>query len=254
MYKIIFAAKAKPGLTRAQGLHHLRHNHAPLVFGSATNRESHKTYIQNHALEAPAAVEATFDRDWIVESWRDETVIELEPPVAPEAIRVREDTKNFADRDSVLTVKVEEQPVWQATADEPFAAAPIKVITYYRRPQGMSLQDFDTIVGPRSQELAMHPTFRREVRSYIRNRTQPRPPIKALDLNRTLDTAPPYDAVDIWRFPDAEAVRRLFEDKDFRAALGEFEKEVADPDSLFRLMTVENVVFDDAKVDPASRL
>lgn len=253
MYKIIFAAKAKPGLTRAQALHHLRHNHAPLVFGSPTNRQSHRTYIQNHALEAPAAVEATFDRDWIVESWRDETVIELEPPVAPEAILVREDTKNFADRETVLTVQVAEQPVWQAASDEPFATAPIKVFTYYRRPQGMSLQDFDTIIGPRSQGLSMHPTFRREVRSYIRNRTKPRPPIVALDGDRTPETAPPYDVVDIWRFRDAEAVRRLFEDSDFRAALGEFEKDVAECASLFRLMTAENLVFDDAKVDPASR-
>lgn len=252
--KILFAARAKPGLTRAQALHHLRYHHAPLVFACQTNRQKQKTYIQNHALDAPAAVGATLDRDWVIEQWRDETFILPEPPVAPDAILVREDTGRFPDRATLLTVQVEERAVWQAVAGEPFAAAPIKVFTFYRRPRGMSREDFDSIIGPRSKALSTHPVFRREVRSYISNRTQPGegPPV-TVDAHPSADKTPPCDAVNVWRFRDPEAVRRLFEDNNFRQALGEFEKQVSERDSSFRLMTQENMLFDDAKVDPASR-
>jgi hypothetical protein len=252
--KIMFAARAKPGLTRAQALRHLRYKHAPLVFACHTNRQRQKTYIQNHALEAPATVGATLDRDWVIEQWRDETFILTEPPVAQDAILVREDTGRFPDRATLLTVQVKERSVWQAVDDEPFAAAPIKLFNFYCRPHSMSREDFDPIIDHQSKALSTHPAFRREIRSYISNRTQPGegPPV-TVDAHPSADKTPPCDAVDVWRFRDAEAARRLFEDNDFRQALGEFEKQVSERDSSFRLLTEENMLFDDAKVDPASR-
>jgi hypothetical protein len=252
--KLLFAVRAKPGLTRAQVLHHLRHNHAPLVKAAVTNRRQQRTYIQNHALEAPAAVNATLDRDWIIESWRDETVIRTEPPVAPDAIIVREDEGRFPDQSTLLTLQVEEQPVWYATDNETFAEAPVKVFTYYRRAPGMSADDFEKSVVPLSEILASNEAFRREVRSYIRNRSQPGagpPPIPTPTPFAAKN--PPYDAVDVYRFRDLEAVRRLFEDSEFRAALSAFEAGLFDPEAIFRLVTEENLVFDDAMVDPASR-
>ena len=48
--KLMFAVRAKPGLTRAEALTHLRDRHAPLVAASTTNRQRLRTYIQNHAL------------------------------------------------------------------------------------------------------------------------------------------------------------------------------------------------------------
>ena len=254
MIKLMFAVRAKPGLTRAQALHHLRHNHAPLVKAAHTNRKQQRTYIQNHAVEAPEAVGATLDRDWIIESWRDETVIRTEPPVAPDAITVREDEGRFPDQPTLLTLQVVEHAVWQAAPDEPFAAAPVKVFTYYRRPMGMSIDEFEALVGPLSDALAACPAFRREARSYVNNSSQPgKGPPAVPTPTPFADKIPPYDAVAVYRFKDIDAVRRLFEDKQFRAELSNFEKRIADPEALFRLVTEENVVFDDAMADPASR-
>jgi hypothetical protein len=255
MIKIMFAARAKPGLTRAQALHHLRHNHAAVVSASHTHRTRSKTYIQNHALDGLQTVPAiTLDRDWIIENWRDERVVLPEPPVAPDAILVREDEARFPDRATLLTLQVEEEPVWQAEPDAPFASAPVKVFTYFRRPASVSEADFQAARRKAAERLAALPAFRREARSFIHNRAVPGQgaPVHAT-ASPSAEKVPPYQGVDIIRFPDLAAVTRLFEDPDFRQALADYEAAVMSPDGLFRLVTEENLVFDDAKVDPASR-
>ena len=53
LVKLMAAVCAKPSLTREQALAHLRERHAPLVAASTTMRQRLKTYIQNHAIDAP---------------------------------------------------------------------------------------------------------------------------------------------------------------------------------------------------------
>lgn len=249
----MFAARAKPGLTRAQALDHLRERHGPLVAASFTNRQRLKTYIQNHAIEVEDIPALTSERDWIIESWRDMAVQLPEPPVAPDAITLREDEARFPDRATLLTLQVVEEPVWQVAPSTPFATAPIKVFSYARCPGLAEATHFDTLWASHAEELAGHPAFRKHVASFVRNRPVPG---AGATLNVTAApsaaTTPPYDAVDIWRFRDTNAVTALFADQNFRRALSEYERGLFDPASLFRLVTREIKVFDNALVDPAS--
>jgi hypothetical protein len=254
MIKLMYAARAKAGLTRSQALEHLRSRHAPLVAASATLRQRMKTYIQNHALDVQGIPALTQDRDWIIESWRDPLVVLPEPPVAPDAVTVREDEARFPDRESLLTLQVEEFPVWQADPSAPFSTAPIKVFTYFKRPAGMTSEAFFDLWGEAAAALGRQPAFRAHALSYVRNRAVPGQGSPASPTaSPSAAKVPPYDAVDIWRFADAASVLRLFEDTGFRIALAEFEKKVSAPGSLFRLVTEENRVFDDAKIDPSRR-
>jgi len=255
MIKLMYAAHAKPGLTRKQALEHLRTRHAPLVAASATLRRRMKTYIQNHALDMTGIPGLTRERDWIIESWRDPSVVLPEPPVAPDAVLVREDEARFPERETLLTLQVEEFPVWQAEPALPFSAIPIKVFTYFKRPGGIPPETFFDLWGVEAAALSRQPAFRSNAANYIRNRTVPG---QGAPVNPTASPSaakiPPYDAVEIWRFADTASVVRLFEDAGFREALAKFEAKVSAPGSLFRLVTEENCVFDDAGIlSPGSR-
>lgn len=250
--KLMFAARAKPGLTRAQALQHLRERHGPLVAASTTNRQRLKTYIQNHAIEIEGVPALTAEHDWIIESWRDMSVTLPEPPVAPDAITLREDEARFPDRATLLTLQVVEEPVWQAEPGTSFATAPIKVFSYMRYPGLADAPEFDLRWANRAEKLATHPAFRKHVASFVRNRPVPGAgaPVN-VTAAPSAATSPPYDAVDIWRFRDADAVTALFADQDFGRALAEYERHLIDATSLFRLVTREIKVFDDALVDLA---
>ncbi len=252
--KLMFAVRAKPGLTREQALAHLRERHAPLVAASTTNRQRLKTYIQNHAMDAAGVPGLTRDRDWIIESWRAPDVVLPEPPVAPDAIALREDEARFPDRATLLTLQVVEEPVWIADPTAPFAAAPVKLFTYGQRKAGADKATFALLWTEAAERLAAHPAFRRCAASFIRNR-----PVPGMGAPVTVTAAPsaalepPYDAVDIWRFPDAMTMVRLFEDAAFAEAVRLYEAQLFAGGSLFRLATVENRVFDDGRIDPANR-
>jgi hypothetical protein len=250
MDKLAFAARAKPGLTRSQALAHLRDRHAGLVAASGTLRRRLKTYIQNHALDAPEIPRVTAERDWIIESWRDPRVILPEPPTAPDAIAVRADEGNFPDRASLLTLKLEQTTLWAAQPGEAFALSPIKVFTYLKRRPDLSPAQFDAARRQRGLQLAATPAFQALVRRYDQNRAIPGDgPPPTIEHSPSAARTPPYDGIDVFRCRAAADVAALFADAVFLAALDQFEEAVADRPSLFRLVTRENIVFDDAGVD-----
>ncbi len=252
--KLMFAVRAKPGLTREEALEHLAQRHAPLVKGSVTLRKRLKTYIQNHAISAPSVPKLTLARDWIVESWRDPSVVLPEPPEAPDAIEVREDEGRFPDRATLLALNTEEAPVWHADPNAPFASAPYKIFTYFKRNPEIAPEAFDRAWSEAADALSAISPFREKATSFIRNRPVPgEGGPKTASGGPSAPVVPQYDAVDIWRFPTREALEALVSEGGFRSAMDGYEKRLAEPGSLFRFASVESIVFDDALIDPASR-
>jgi hypothetical protein len=254
--KIMFAVRAKPGLTRGEALSHLRDRHAPLVAASATNRQRLLTYVQNRALEFGDIPALTADRDWIIESWRDLDVELAEPPVAADAILLREDEARFPDRATLLTLQVEEIPVWQRRgADDPLAAQ-VKLFTYFRYGREPGTASFREAWAREAERLSSVPDFRRHVASFVRNLAVPgKGPPSNLAATPSASAAPPFDGVDIWRFDTVEAVAALFNLGRFKDVLKIYEASMFSPGSHFRFLASEHLIFDDAGIfAPAQNL
>lgn len=247
--KLMFAAHAREGMNRHEATAYLRDHHGPLVAETPTNRRRLKTYIQNYAIDTQGVAGATLRYDWIIESWRDLTVVLPEPPTAPDAMRLRDDEARFPDRSTVLTLQVVEEPVWP-DVPVPFDDAPIKVFTYARRRPDLSASAFAALWPQRAALLAGQSAFQRHARSFVRNRPVPGAGANA-DPTHAPSAAvePPYDGVDIWRFASVDDAVAMFGDG-CEKLISAYCEELFDPESVFRLVTSEKVVFDDAGVVP----
>lgn len=242
--KIMFAVRAKPGLTRAEALDHLANRHAPLVAASVTVRARMRTYIQNRAVDAPGVPDQTSDRDWIVEGWRDMTVAIPEPPVAADAIALREDEARFPDRATLLALAVDQQDM----AIEPSGnRGAIKLFTYFRRAPDAG-DDWAGAWEAAAQKLAAAPAFAQRCRRIERNVARAgEGQSKRADAGPSAPVVPDYDGVDVWRFAAIADIEALFADPEARMAITDYER-FLDPASRFRFVAEEHVIFDDAGV------
>jgi hypothetical protein len=231
LQKYVMAVRAKPGLTRARALEHLREKHAPLVRGSHTMRQRLKRYVQNHALDEPAVPDATKDRDWVIEGWIDPRVELPEPPVAPDAVLVREDEARFPDRDTLVRLLVKPLPL----LDRDSGSANIKVFHFYRYAAG----DQERVGRLDNGANGLNGEVAERLAQYARRFE------RDLVVKSIFSALPEYHCVDISWFDSTDAVSAYFADAALQRLLSQIPGSAIDAVSQIRLVTRENPVFSD---------
>lgn len=230
LQKYVMAVKAKPGLTRAQALKHLRENHAVLVRSSHTMRQRLKRYCQNHGLDEPLVPNATKDRDWVIEGIIDSSVELPEPPVAPDAVLVREDEARFPDRDTLVRLLVKPQLLFERNGSH----STIKVFHFYRYAAG---DEERTARLARADAL---PGEIIEVMSQYARRFE-----RDLVVKSVFKAIPEFHCVDILWFGSTADVAAYFADLAVRDLLPRIPGSAVDSKTEIRLVTLENLVFSD---------
>lgn len=220
LQKLLMLLRAKPGLTRAQALEHLKERHGPLVRASTTLRRRVKRYLQHHVIDAPSVGQLTCERDWIVESWVDPEVVLPEPPTAADAILVREDEQRFPDHASLVVLEVE--PRHRFGSEGIFC--PLQLFLF------VNGDHFRDVGLSREARVRLQP----HVLWYERN-------VVVRSLTRT---QPKYGTLDVVGFVDEARVRDFFADGELQLALSEGGGAFVQQWATSRLLARTHVVFD----------
>ncbi|WLH60733.1 EthD domain-containing protein [Pseudomonas sp. FP2300] len=174
MIKILAAVRRKPGMTHAEFLNYIEHQHGEIARAKPLGV---KRYVQNHVIDSAFGVDAdnaytqTFHRDSITELFFDnmsDLIHTFSDPYTQQT--TGPDAKNFADLSKQAAQLMDEVEVSNA------GAAPLKwkAIVFLKKNPTVQLESFFTAWDSAHDTVVnKHPDFQKVLRRYVHSRYLP---------------------------------------------------------------------------------
>lgn len=112
--KILVTFRRRPSLSRAAAQAHWRGRHVEVGLVENNAADFLRLYFQNHVVDDNAVDLPAYDYDGLPEFWLDEDALASVGADSPVMKAIAADEENFIDRSSIVTMLVEELPVFQA--------------------------------------------------------------------------------------------------------------------------------------------